>query len=271
MPTVRLTLRTGSSRLTGRASSSAPSQSWISVWSSAMSSPWSWDFTRRRGAPSGSSGTTRIGDRSSPRAFQWSTAVRVSSSSAWPMASSSERKPSSARYVRTCSARNSKKVTTNSGRPVNRLRSSGFWVATPTGQVSRWQTRIITQPETTSGAVAKPYSSAPSSAAMTTSRPVFIWPSTCTTIRSRRPLASSVCCVSARPSSHGEPACLSEVSGAAPVPPSCPEIRTTSACALLTPAATVPTPTSLTSLTWTRAWSLAFFRSWMSCLRSSIE
>ena len=32
------------------------------------------------------------------------------------------------------------------------------------------------------------------------------------------------------------------VSGAAPVPPSCPEIRTTSALALLTPAATVPTP-----------------------------
>ena len=66
---------------------------------------------------------------------------------------------------------NSKKFTTNSGLPVNRLRSSGFWVAMPTGQVSRWQTRIITQPETTSGAVAKPNSSAPSSAAMTTSRP----------------------------------------------------------------------------------------------------
>ena len=31
----------------------------------------------------------------------------------------------------------------------------------PTGQVSRWQTRIITQPETTRGAVAKPNSSAP--------------------------------------------------------------------------------------------------------------
>ena len=41
----------------------------------------------------------------------------------------------------------------------------------PTGQVFRWQTRIITQPRTTSGAVAKPNSSAPSSAAMTTSRP----------------------------------------------------------------------------------------------------
>ena len=148
---------------------------------------------------------------------------------------------------------NSKKFTTNSGLPVNRSRSSGFWVATPTGQVSRWQTRIMMQPDTTSGAVAKPNSSAPSSAAMTTSRPVLSWPSTWTTIRSRRPLSSSVCWVSARPSSHGAPACLSEVSGAAPVPPSWPEISTTSACALDTPAATVPTPTSATSLTCTRA------------------
>ena len=38
---------------------------------------------------------------------------------------------------------------------------------------------------------------------MTTSRPVLSWPSVCTTIRSRRPLTSSVCWVSARPSSHG--------------------------------------------------------------------
>ena len=166
---------------------------------------------------------------------------------------------------------NSKKLTTNSGLPVNRLRSSGFWVATPTGQVSRWQTRIMTQPETTSGADAKPNSSAPSRAAMMTSRPVLSWPSTCTTIRSRSRLRSSVCCVSARPSSHGAPVCLSEVSGAAPVPPSCPEISTTSACALETPAATVPTPTSATSLTCTRAAGLAFFRSWMSWARSSIE
>ena len=165
----------------------------------------------------------------------------------------------------------SKKVTTNSGLPVNRARSSGFWVATPTGQVSRWQTRIMTQPETTSGAVAKPYSSAPSSAAISTSRPVFIAPSTWTVIRSRRPLSSRVCWVSASPSSHGMPACLSEVSGAAPVPPSWPEISTTSACALATPAATVPTPDSATSLTCTRAAGLAFFRSWISCARSSME
>src|SRR5689334_5849508 len=51
VPTVRLTLRTGSSRLTGRASSSAPSHSWISVWSSATSRPWSCSRTRRRGLP----------------------------------------------------------------------------------------------------------------------------------------------------------------------------------------------------------------------------
>ena len=166
---------------------------------------------------------------------------------------------------------NSKKLTTNSGRPENFLRSSGFWVATPTGQVSRWHTLIITQPITTSGAVAKPNSSAPSSAAITTSRPVLSWPSTCTTMRSRRSLSSRVCWVSASPSSQGAPACLIEVSGDAPVPPSLPEIRTTSAWALDTPAATVPTPTSATSLTWMRADGLAFLRSWMSWARSSME
>ena len=42
---------------------------------------------------------------------------------------------------------NSMNVTTNSGLPVNRARSSGFCVATPTGQVSRWQTRIMMQPD----------------------------------------------------------------------------------------------------------------------------
>ena len=68
---------------------------------------------------------------------------------------------------RTSWATNSKKLTTKSAWPSYLARSSGFWVATPTGQVSRWQTRIITQPETTSGAVAKPNSSAPSRAATT--------------------------------------------------------------------------------------------------------
>ena len=127
------------------------------------------------------------------------------------------------------------------------------------------------QPDTTSGAVAKPYSSAPSSAPITTSRPVFICPSTWTTMRSRRSLAISVCWVSARPSSHGMPACFCEVSGVAPVPPSCPEMSTTSEWALATPAATVPTPTSATSFTCTLARGLADLRSWMSWAMSSIE
>ena len=90
----------------------------------------------------------------------------TSSAPTWPIASSRVRKPSSASSSRTSSAMYSKKVTTNSGLPVKRSRSTGFCVATPTGQVSRWQTRIMMQPLTTSGAVAKPYSSAPSSAAI---------------------------------------------------------------------------------------------------------
>ena len=100
------------------------------------------------------------------------------------------------------------KFTTCSGLPVNFSRSRGSCVATPAGQVFRWQTRIMMQPIATSGAVAKPNSSAPSNAAMTTSRPVFSWPSVSTTMRRRRLLSTSVWCVSARPSSHGRPACL---------------------------------------------------------------
>ncbi len=87
---------------------------------------------------------------------------------------------------RTSSAMKRMKLTTCAGSPVKRLRSSGSWVATPTGQVLRWQARIMMQPSTTSGAVAKPNSSAPSSAAMTTSRPVLSWPSHSTAMRERR-------------------------------------------------------------------------------------
>ncbi len=175
-----------------------------------------------------------------PSSGRWPRSPRAGRSGRPPRRSSAGR--ATARCSRTSSAMYSKKVVTNSGRPVKRLRSSGFWVAMPTGQVSRWQTRIMMQPDTTSGAVAKPNSSAPSSAATTTSRPVFSCPSTWTTMRSRRPFMSRVCWVSARPSSQGIPACLSEVIGAAPVPPSCPEMSTTSEWALATPAATVPTP-----------------------------
>ena len=112
------------------------------------------------------------------------------------------------------------KLTTYSGLPWKRLRSSGFWVATPTGQVSRLHTRIMTQPMVTRGAVAKPNSSAPSMQAMATSRPLISLPSVSTTTRERRPFWIRVWWVSARPSSQGRPALWMEVRGAAPVPPS---------------------------------------------------
>ena len=61
------------------------------------------------------------------------------------------------------------------------------------------------------------------------------------------------------------------VRGEAPVPPLSPEISTWSACAFTTPAAIVPTPTSDTSFTLIRAEGFEFFRSWISCARSSME
>src|SRR6266550_787438 len=79
----------------------------------------------------------------------------MSRQSARPIISSSVRKPSSAISSRTSCAMKRKKFSTNSGLPANFFRSSGSCVAMPTGQVFRWQTRIITQPMTTSGAVAK--------------------------------------------------------------------------------------------------------------------
>ena len=48
---------------------------------------------------------------------------------------------------RTSSATKRKKFTTYSGLPANFLRSSGSCVAMPTGQVFRWQTRIMMQPD----------------------------------------------------------------------------------------------------------------------------
>ena len=86
-------------------------------------------------------------------------------------------------------------------------------------------------------------------------------PSTWTVIRERRSLRSSVCCVSARPISHGTPAAWIEDSGEAPVPPSWPAITTWSAPAFETPAATVPTPASAASLTETDAIGFAARRS----------
>ena len=130
-----------------------------------------------------------------------------------PTISSKVRKPICAMYCRTCSAMKKKKLMTFSGVPWNFARSAGSCVAIPTGQVFRWHLRIMMQPIATSGAVEKPNSSAPSSAAIVTSRPVCSLPSVCTRMRPRRSFITSTWCVSASPSSHGTPACLMELSG----------------------------------------------------------
>ena len=183
----------------------------------------------------------------------------------------SVRKPIAAISSRTSSATKKKKLMTCSGRPLKRLRSTGSCVATPTGQVLRWHLRIMMQPAAISGAVEKPNSSAPSSAAITTSRPVRKPPSTWTRDAAAQPVEHQGLLGLGKADLPGLPACLIEVSGEAPVPPSKPEMVMWSARALATPAATVPTPTSETSLTETSAAGLTFFRSKISWARSSIE
>ncbi len=74
------------------------------------------------------------------------------------------------------------------------------------------------QPSAIMAAVPKENSSAPSSAATTTWRPVMKPPSTRTRTRPRRSFSTSAAWVSASPSSHGMPACLMDDSGDAPVP-----------------------------------------------------
>ena len=95
-----------------------------------------------------------------------------------PIISFIEENPKSAIISLISSAINMNRLTISSGLPVKRLRSSVFWVATPTGQVFKWHFLIIIQPSATKAAVAKPHSSAPSSAPTTTSRPVLNPPST---------------------------------------------------------------------------------------------
>ena len=194
----------------------------------------------------------------------------TSISSVWPIISFRLWTPISLRYSRTCSAKKVKKFTTYSERPSKCLRSSGFWVATPIGQVLVLHLRIITQPSTIRGNVPNENSSAPNIAMMMTSLAVFSCPSVCRRTWLRKPLITNVCCVSASPISGEMPAKRMELAGLAPVPPSAPLMTIRSALALATPAAIVPTPLSATSFTLTAAVVLMFFRSKMSCARSSI-
>ena len=151
------------------------------------------------------------------------------------------------------------------------MRSSGSWVATPTGQVLVWHLRIMTHPSTINAVVPKPNSSAPSKAMLIMSRPVFNCPSTCSFTCPRSPFNTKVCCVSLSPISGEIPAYRILDAGDAPVPPSAPEMTIRSAFALATPAAMVPTPLSATSFTLIRACGFTFFRSKINWAKSSME
>ena len=87
------------------------------------------------------------------------------------------------------------------------------------------------QPVAISGAVEKPISSAPSIAAITTSRPVFNWPSVCTTMRERRSLQQQRLLGLGEADLPRHAGAWIEDSGEAPVPPSWPAISTRSAFA----------------------------------------
>ena len=150
---------------------------------------------------------------------------------------------------------------TFSGVPANFSRSASSWVQTPTGQVLEWHCRTMMQPIATSDAVPMPNSSAPSIAAITTSRPVLSPPSVRSRTRWRSRFSCKTWCVSDSPISQGRPAYLMLVCGLAPVPPEWPETRIASAIALATPAAMVPMPERLTSFTQTLASGLICLRS----------
>ena len=157
------------------------------------------------------------------RSISFSRPVRSSRTfkrSLRPTISSTVLQPSFAMYSRSSSAINFIKFSTYSGFPAKRFLNSGFCVAIPAGQVSKLQTRIMTHPMVTSGAVANPYSSAPRSAAIATSRPLINFPSVSILTLLRSPFMIKVWCVSASPSSQGSPALWMELAGAAPVPPS---------------------------------------------------
>ena len=153
-------------------------------------------------------------------AFQCLMASLVSRHSTCPTISSTVRKPNCAMYSRTSSAMNIMKFTTCSGLPSNFFAQLGILRR----DADRAGVEVADAHHDASGAIsaalAKPNSSAPEQAAIATSRPVLSWPSVSTRMRPRRSFITRICCVSARPSSHGAPACLIDCSGEAPVPPS---------------------------------------------------
>jgi hypothetical protein len=73
-------------------------------WSSALSKLWFCFWVQNRPTAAGISGWCRMRDRSSPLAFQWAIAWRLSSLSTRPTISVRVRKPSFAMILRSSSA-----------------------------------------------------------------------------------------------------------------------------------------------------------------------
>ena len=176
------------------------------VWSSARSRPWSC-------ASDPVAGRTRLHrrhvedrGRSRPAAFQWSTAVarrRARRPGRWPPPACGTRATASS--SRTSSAMYSKKLTTNSGRPLKRgpqLRVLGgdpdrarVEVAHPHHHAAAHDQRRGGEAELLGAEQRGDHHVAAG----------LELPSTCTTMRSRSSLSSSVCWVSARPAPTARP------------------------------------------------------------------
>jgi hypothetical protein len=131
----------------------------------------------------------------------------------------------------------------------------------PTGQVFRWQTRIITQPEHDQRRGREAVLLGAEQGGDHHVAPVFIWPSTWSTTcdRAGRSRQHLLRLGEAELPRHARVLERGERRGARAAV--VPEMRMTSACALATPAATVPTPDLGDQLHVMRARGLAFLRS----------
>ena len=113
-----------------------------------------------------------------------------------------------AMWPRRSSAMRKKKLTTSSSCPANLARSSSSCVAIPTGQVFLWHLRIMMHPIVISGAVERPpllgAQQGHDEVALHLELPVRLKHGAA----AGRSLATSVCCVSARPELPGEPRAL---------------------------------------------------------------
>ena len=245
----------------------------ISSWSSAPSRPWSWRslFQMRRARGSAARRRAAV-ERSTPCAFQCSTASRMSSRSTRPIISSTVRKPSSRHDLAQLFGDEEEVVDHVLGLAGEALaRSTGSCVATPDragvemalahhdaaggDQRRGGEAELVGAQQRADGHVAAGAQAAVrlhgDAAAQAVQQQGLLGFG-----QADLPGRAGV---GERGQRRGAGAALEAGDGHMV------------GAALATPAATVPTPTSATSFTEMRACGLTFFRSWISCARSSIE